>query len=204
MSERQTLSTGSDIAAPSERPEPPIPRFAARHGNTAQITSAVVAAIALIFVAYQVWSIRANARVATAFGLTGHSFPDVALRAVEDGLFAGHTPYLRDALKSGRYDRAFFLEQPLYPDQMVFLVGTFDVGPGRPEAGSCRADPKTGIVLYRMPEASARTVEETLTAVLFIAENAKRCGFTLSGMGESAKRFIANWESEKYRKSLGK
>lgn len=66
MSERQTLSTGSDSAAPSERPEPPIPRFAARHGNTAQITSAVVAAIALIFAAYQVWSIRANARVATA------------------------------------------------------------------------------------------------------------------------------------------
>jgi rhamnose utilization protein RhaD (predicted bifunctional aldolase and dehydrogenase) len=145
-----------------------------------------------------------NARVATAFGLTGHSFPTVALRAVEDGVFSGHTPYLRDALKSGRYDRAFFLEQPLYPDQMVFLVGTFDVGPGRPEAGSCRADPKTGVVLYRMPEASARTVEETLTAVLFIAENAKRCGYTLSGMGESAQRFIANWESEKYRKSLGK
>lgn len=66
MSERQSLSTGGDIAAPSERPEPPIPRFAARHGNTAQIASAVVAAVALIFVAYQVWSIRETARIATA------------------------------------------------------------------------------------------------------------------------------------------
>ncbi|WP_375311270.1 hypothetical protein WHZ77_30090 [Bradyrhizobium sp. A5] len=46
--------------------EPPKPSFASRHGNTAQIASAVVAAAALVFVAYQVWSIRTNARIATA------------------------------------------------------------------------------------------------------------------------------------------
>lgn len=46
--------------------EPANPTFANRHGNTAQIVSAVVAALALVFVAYQVWSIRATARIATA------------------------------------------------------------------------------------------------------------------------------------------
>ena len=30
----------------------------------------------------------------------------------------------------------------------------------------------------------------------------KRQGYELSTMGEAAKKFIANWESEKYRKSL--
>jgi hypothetical protein len=46
--------------------EPAKPSFASRHGNSAQIASAVIAAAALVFVAYQVWSIRANARIATA------------------------------------------------------------------------------------------------------------------------------------------
>ena len=35
-------------------------------------------------------------------------------------------------------------------------------------------------------------------AALMLCEN----GYTVSTMGEAAKRFIANWESEKYRKSL--
>lgn len=46
--------------------QPSRPSFAHVHGNTAQIVSAVVAAVALVFVAYQVWSIRATARIATA------------------------------------------------------------------------------------------------------------------------------------------
>ena len=29
-----------------------------------------------------------------------------------------------------------------------------------------------------------------------------KMGYTVSTMGEAAKSFIANWESEKYRKSL--
>jgi len=48
------------------KPEPLKVPFAMVHGNTAQIVSAVVAAVALVFVAYQVWSIRATARIATA------------------------------------------------------------------------------------------------------------------------------------------
>ena len=35
-----------------------------------------------------------------------------------------------------------------------------------------------------------------------IADAIRKNGKTLSTMGEAAKKFIANWESEKYRKSL--
>ena len=66
MSERVTLLVSSVIAALTAKPEPPPPSFATRHGNTAQIASAVVAIAALVFVAYQVWVIRANGRIATA------------------------------------------------------------------------------------------------------------------------------------------
>ena len=45
-------------------------------------------------------------------------------------------------------------------------------------------------------------VAETLTAVTLIMDTIRENGYTVSTMGEAAKRFIANWESEKYRKSL--
>ena len=145
----------------------------------------------------------ANTRIAAAFGLTNTSFPQVALKPAGDGLFESATPYLQALLKTGRYDRAFFLESPLYPDQMVFLVGTFDAGTGRPAEGACLADLFAGVVRYRLGQAAALTIEQTLTCVLFIAETAKARGLKLSTMGEAARKFIANWESEKYRKSLG-
>ena len=53
-----------------------------------------------------------------------------------------------------------------------------------------------------MPTAKAQVIAETLTAVVFICDTIRRAGYTLSTMGEAAKAFIANWESEKYRKSL--
>ena len=48
----------------------------------------------------------------------------------------------------------------------------------------------------------AQVLAETLTAVVFVINHIKAAGHPLSTMGEKAKHFIANWESEKYRKSL--
>ena len=41
-----------------------------------------------------------------------------------------------------------------------------------------------------------------ITMMVFIASTLKKNGKTLSMMGEAAKEFIDNRESEKYRKSL--
>ena len=38
--------------------------------------------------------------------------------------------------------------------------------------------------------------------IVFIVRTIAENGYTLSTLGEAAKNFIANWESEKYRKSL--
>ena len=96
----------------------------------------------------------------------------------------------------------FLLEQPLYPDQMVFLIGTFSMNKDVVEEGQCVANSKTGKVLMRMDAKKAQVLAETLTAVLFVISHIKAAGHPLSTMGEAAKNFIANWESEKYRKSL--
>ena len=57
-------------------------------------------------------------------------------------------------------------------------------------------------LLGREIRLALRHPADTLAAVLFIQEQIEKKGYTLSTMGEQAKRFIANWESEKYRKSL--
>ena len=70
------------------------------------------------------------------------------------------------------------------------------------QEGGARLDLATGKLSFGIPVAQSRVITETLAAVLFIQEQIEKKGYTLSTMGEQAKRFIANWESEKYRKSL--
>ncbi|MBE6943345.1 MAG: class II aldolase/adducin family protein [Ruminococcaceae bacterium] len=144
----------------------------------------------------------ANERLAKAFGITGDSFPKVSVREIEPGLYEADTPYLTEALKGGAYTEQFLLEQPLYPDQMVFLIGTFSMDKAEVEDGQCIAYSDSGKVLMRMDAKKAQVLAETLTAVVFVINHIKAAGHPLSTMGEKAKSFIANWESEKYRKSL--
>lgn len=126
----------------------------------------------------------------------------VAIKEVEADLFEADTPYLAAELVKGNYTEQFLLEQPLYPDQMVFLIGTFSMDKDVVEEGQCVANSKTGRVLMRMDAKKAQVLAETLTAVLFVISHIKAARHPLSTMGEAAKNFIANWESEKYRKSL--
>ena len=144
----------------------------------------------------------ANERLAKAFGITGDSFPKVSVKEIEPGLYEADTPYLTEALKGGAYTEQFLLEQPLYPDQMVFLIGTFGMDKAEVEEGQCVANSDSGKVLMRMDSKKAQVLAETLTAVVFVISHIKAAGHPLSTMGEKAKSFIANWESEKYRKSL--
>ncbi len=144
----------------------------------------------------------ANARLAAAFGITGDSFPAVTIEDRGNGVFEATTPYLTEALKSGKYTEQLLLEQPLYPDQMVFLIGSFSMDKDVVEEGQCVASSETGRVLMAMPAAKAQVMAETLTAVCFVMEHIQAAGHPLSTMGEAAKHFIANWESEKYRKSM--
>ena len=66
----------------------------------------------------------ANGRLAAQFGKAGDSFPKVAVKPIADGLYEVDAPALTEALQSGRYDYRTLIESPLYPDQMVFLIGT--------------------------------------------------------------------------------
>ena len=132
-----------------------------------------------------------NARLAAFFGVAADVFLRLDLEA-----------YLGQRLTARSYDASFFIDTPLYPDQMVFFIGTLAFGAGEAKEGSAQLDLATGKLSFGIPQAQAMVITQTLAAVLFIQDQIEKNGYTLSTMGEQAKRFIANWESEKYRKSL--
>jgi ribulose-5-phosphate 4-epimerase/fuculose-1-phosphate aldolase len=145
-----------------------------------------------------------NEKLAAAFGITARSFPEVKLSLTCDNMYEADVPYLSERIREGGYSQEDFIDEALYPDQLVFLAGTFYLSEDErdPEPNTCLASMKTGKVKFNMPEAKALTAAQTLTAVLFIKEHIAKAGYTLSTMGDAAKEFIANWESEKYRKTL--
>ena len=144
---------------------------------------------------------EANQLLADYFSVSLDNYPAVAIKKTEDG-FISDTPYLADLLKSGRYPANMLLADALYPDQMVFFSGTL-LPEGEPlEDGKCAIDPETGLVSYRTKESQALALEQTLTAVVFILETLAGAGLHVQYMGQDARSFIDNWESEKYRKSL--
>ncbi len=145
----------------------------------------------------------ANERIAKIFGMGGSDFPKVSIRELAAGYFMADTPYLKEQLLHAAYSQQSLIEQPLYPDQMVFLRDSFFVDKETVEEGQCVVNTKTGELLMRVTEKNARTVTEMLTAVFFLMEEIEKAGYRLSTMDDSAQEFIANWESEKYRKSIG-
>lgn len=132
-----------------------------------------------------------NARFAGFFGVAADVFQIMDLDA-----------YIVSRLQARNYEGSFFIETPLYPDQMVFFIGTLGFGAAEPQSGEVLLNLSNGAIRTAAGEAQTRVVTETIAAVLFIQEQIEKKGYTLSTMGEKAKHFIANWESEKYRKSL--
>lgn len=144
----------------------------------------------------------ANERIAKIFGICGTDFPKVFIREMAAGFYAADTTYLKEQLLHAEYSQQSLTEKPLYPDQMVFLKDSFFVNKEDITDGQCVVNSKTGETLMRMTEKNARTVTEMLTAVFYITDKIAQAGYRLSTMDDSARSFIANWESEKYRKSV--
>ncbi|MDI9521471.1 MAG: class II aldolase/adducin family protein [Bacillota bacterium] len=136
----------------------------------------------------------ANLRFQQVFSVTKQDFPKPVIRAVEGG-FESDTPWLRQRLKGDLYSDELLLTEPLYPDQMVFFQGVI--------GETAKIDRETGITSYLgLNEKNARTLEETLCAVVFILETLHRHGIKAVPMSDAARAFIHGWESEKYRKAL--
>ena len=143
----------------------------------------------------------ANKRIAAWFGVSAADFPKPALSQQGED-FVSATPFLQEKLAGGRYSADALLANPLYPDQMVFFTGTLLPTGEALKDNSCVLDEETGLITYRMKQSQAQVLEETFCAVIFILELLSKKGLNTQYMGQEARSFISNWESEKYRKSL--
>lgn len=144
----------------------------------------------------------ANVRLAAHFDLAENSFPRVTIKELAGGVYRATTPYLMEHLENCAYTEEQLLYEPLYPDQMVFLVGTYFQDRDKIDEGQAVSSTKTGELLLRMGKQKAQALTETLTAVFFIIEHIQKAGYQVTTMSDAARNFISNWESEKYRKSL--
>ncbi len=155
-----------------------------------------------------------NKRIAAAYGVGCIDWPNIAIVASKaENTWSSYTPWLRDHFLNTAWDLDLFTKQSLYPDQLVFLAGQMGVvetgtlaaalESGFQMPAKCTVFRATGEVYYQCVRNEAQTIEETLCAIFFITRTIKKARRTLCTMDESGKNFISNWESEKYRKSLG-
>lgn len=165
---------------------------------------------------------RVNEKLAQAYGVCAADWPVVAVQpldaatgaggtdALDGASFVSATPWLTERLKSCAYPVEFFTVDALYPDQLVFLSGNLDIRETGRAADTtlaglttkCTIFRETGEIRYACGFNEAQTIEETLCAILFITQSIVASGRQLVTMSESGKDFIANWESEKYRKGV--
>jgi ribulose-5-phosphate 4-epimerase/fuculose-1-phosphate aldolase len=161
---------------------------------------------------------QVNAAVAAYFNVSPTDWPDLNIVPVSpcgngsDTAYRSDSPWLQAELQSQPFTLDDLTVEALYPDQLVFLAGQIALAESGSLAKFARSGPSagaratvfrtTGEVLYTCGVNEARTIEETLAAVLFIRKVIRKRGLTVSPMSEAGKSFIANWESEAYRKSI--
>lgn len=155
-----------------------------------------------------------NQRLAAAFGTQADVWPDVRVcpgRYGDETCFYSDTQWLRERLASGDWTLEQLTEQALYPDQLVYLAGPLAVMKAtRDEADAAEVSLTAaatilsvdGSICYRCGQVEAETIEQTLTAVLFIEQIIQTAGYSVQTMDEAGQAFIRGWESETYRKTL--
>lgn len=112
-----------------------------------------------------------------------------------DGAFKSQTKIVVEFIKNNKLDKALLDKYPLYPDQLVYLNNILAHSPNTMVV-------KDDAVYYNTDKKQATTLEETLSAYLFVVSTIKKANLTLSTMNEKEVNFINNWEAEKYRRSV--
>lgn len=127
------------------------------------------------------------------------SYPEIKLEMVSETEFISRTEFVRDFIKGNPVNLEFFKEA-LYPDQIVYL-GHEQVSINRND-NKINIDTSTGQVIYKAGYVEARTMEETLTACLYVIHHIRKNGLEVRAMAEEDIDRIRNWGAEKYRKKM--
>ncbi|HHU49597.1 MAG TPA: class II aldolase [Clostridiales bacterium] len=143
---------------------------------------------------------KANDLIKQHFGIK-EAYPEIRLSRIGENKYVSRTGYLIDYFKANGITPDFFNRIVLYPDQLVYLNGSFSADGND---NKMNINPKTGEITYLANESEAQTIEETLLAYIYVIDNIKKLNLRLKTMSDKEIDFIMNWESERYRKSLVK
>lgn len=143
---------------------------------------------------------KANELIKEFFGIK-EPYPQLQLSKLEENKFASRTEYLIDYFKTHDIADDFFDQIVLYPDQLVYLNGSLSVDN---MGNKLNINSQTGEIIYLTNDSEAQVMEESLLAYVYVIDHIDKLGLTPKSMGETDISFIANWEGEKYRKSLVK
>ena len=101
------------------------------------------------------------------------------------------------------YDRIHHTLPAQKTAPVIGLTGNFREGDCTLAEGYYQSVLKAGGVPFIIPpHEDIDTLEETLSAYLFVITTIKNAGLTVSTMNEKEVYFINNWEAEKYRRSV--
>lgn len=143
--------------------------------------------------------INVNSLIKKYFNIN-EEYPQIKILKKDDKIFTSNTEYLINFFKENQLDGQYFQQVVLYPDQLVYLNDSICVDN---ECNKLNIDISTGELVYRCSYEEALTIEEILLAMIFVVDSIKKNKLKLKTMSQSQIEFIKNWESEKYRKSLG-
>lgn len=129
------------------------------------------------------------------------SYPEVKIQKLSDNTYKSMTKYIKDYLKGNKVDTQIFKDIVLYPDQLVYLGSNVSFDKADTNA-KVQIDLDTGEVMYQTGQKEAQTIDETLTAYIYVVDHIRKLGLTIQTMSEDAIAFIQNMEGEKYRKAL--
>lgn len=139
-----------------------------------------------------------NDMIKDYFNISAH-YPEIRLEKVSDSEFISRTDFVRDFIKGNHVNMEFF-KKVLYPDQIVYL-GDEQIAIDRTD-NKINIDTRTGEAVYKAGYTEARTIEETLTAYLYVVYHIRKNGLELNPMTDEDIDRIKNWGAEKYRKKM--
>ena len=137
--------------------------------------------------------IDVNETIRKYFGLAD-DFHEVIL-IDKNGGYVSDTKIVTDFIAKNTLNKAFLDKYPVYPDQLVYLNNILAHSPETMIVND-------GTIFYSTDKKQATTLEETLSAYLFVLTTIKNNNLTVSTMSEKEVAFINNWEAEKYRRSV--
>lgn len=126
-------------------------------------------------------------------------FPEMKLIETDGKIFSD-TEYLKSYFLK-KVPTTLFDDYILYPDQLVYLNGDSVIGSSKDDK---KLHINYGNLEYNCTYAQAQNIEENLLAYIYVIDCIEEIGYKVQNMPQSGIDFIANWESEKYRKSLSK